>query len=158
MSRNDVYGAMCATKAGRENLARQLNELATRAGWSVETESLDPREISVTMARGAYHVTVHLTGGSKVGAFLGHWFMRYASDAPHYPAGFAGAAPNSSQGLASRPHHKATACADNWRPFLRQLEAGMADWNAALDSHPVQHLTPDELRLRMYVKHGVYPA
>lgn len=130
MKRTDEFSTMCATKKGRDICAARVITMALRLGATFERDDRPAeREIYICLAYGPYRASMHFEGGSKVGAFLGHWHTATSSNAA-YPKTFA-----VSIGGTINEYHwsKATTCERTFEGFLRSLECGLAALqNAAL--------------------------
>lgn len=118
------YRMLCAAKASRNRMSEQVRELADRYGWGYSARE-DGRETRVSLNKGVTCVSVDFDGGSRVGAFLAHWYVSTAVEVDvgfkPYDASFAGAIRGSNN-----PYHlcKATTCEDTFRGLLESLEGG----------------------------------
>lgn len=126
MKSKTEYAARTATQSGRKQLVKEIEALASRLGASVKdcTSGVEPRCVSVVLEIGACRCMMSFSGASRVGAFLGHWYVDL--DAPGdfapYDVLFAGAIRGSHN-----PYHlrKATTCCATLEAFTESLEQGI---------------------------------
>lgn len=117
------HRTLCATKASRAKLTKDIIALAERCGAHViEVNTEDhPRETFIALGLGPYRVATWLDGGSNVGAFMGHWHSDVYSPDARYPVTFA----LDIRGTLNTCHYrKATTCEDTFEGFLASLERG----------------------------------
>src|ERR1017187_3044457 len=100
----------CATKKGREAMALAVHNLANKHGWCCNSTTRE-HEITLTLSRNDYRITMHFDGSSRVGAYLGIWFTEIASDRKPYSSLFGVAI----HGSVNEYHHaKATTCTETF--------------------------------------------
>lgn len=117
------HAKLCATATSRENLARQVSDLAKRMGAKFERRDgfWAERSISVYLSFGPYRCAADFTAGDKCGAFLGSWYTATKSEAT-YPVTFAA----DINGTINTYHYsKATTCANSFETFLVSIERGL---------------------------------
>lgn len=119
------HDTRCNTRKGRESCLTAVRMVADRfAGATVELHEFNgPREIGLELAYGPYACMMHFEGGSRVGAYLGHWHMNRGTDAdPNktYPDSFWRI---GSPNLYHR--RKATTSCDTLAAFAAKLAEGL---------------------------------
>jgi len=118
------YERRCATKAGRAAMVAAIQALAAEIGVACEVgASLSPRSARLSLSHGPYSVGMHFAGGSKVGAFLGHWCVHYSDKEARFPDGFG----MIVCGTMNNYHYrKATTCVDSFDLFCAAIRGGFA--------------------------------
>jgi hypothetical protein len=111
---------LCGRAKGRADLVIELEGIALRtcSTLTVTTNRLSPRALYVTLSRGPYRCSITLDGASRVGAFLGHWWIE-SNPTVTYPPGFIAGTVN--------PHHhrKATTVRASWYNFSDVIVEGL---------------------------------
>jgi hypothetical protein len=104
------------TKAGREEIAKKIGELATKIGATVERTDRS-REIVLHVTRDPYSVMMIFDGREPISVFLAHWNVVTQSGAT-YPIGFPVGSVNEFH------HRKATSSSATLEGLLLALEHG----------------------------------
>lgn len=129
--RDNEHDKLCATKAGRAKCLAAVQVIAAKQGATVELHEFNgAREIGLELIYGPYACMIHFDGGSKVGAFMGHWHMNRTErdDARTYPETF------WRVGSLNQYHkQKATTICGTLAEFCDKLEYGLALLRAAKD-------------------------
>lgn len=117
------HATLCATEKSCKRCVARIEALAAKYGATIEFHEFNaPREIGLDLVFGPYRCMIHFDGGSKVGAFLGHWHVDHKSAAT-YPVTFGA----DIQGTINTYHYsKATTCAHSWHAFIWSIENGLA--------------------------------
>lgn len=117
------YREVISTKKARKTAANAVRALGEEYGWECINGygAPGPREEKVALRKGDCCVTMHFEGGSKVGAFLAHWYEDGATGFAPYTNAFAAAI----HGSCNPYHHaKATTCEYSFENFLASLRGG----------------------------------
>ncbi len=130
MPRTDEYSRLCGTDKKRKQCMAAVQSVAGGHGATVYPHEFNgPREIGLELVYGPYACMIHFEGGSRVGAFLGHWHMNRAADSDRSKT-----YPDTFWRVGSlNPYHKqkATTCCDTFGEFLTKLAEGLELLKAA---------------------------
>lgn len=110
---------LVSTKDKRLKIANNIKSTAEKLGASI-TINEDPTEITISIKKGHYRISIDLDGKSHVYCFLAHWHTDRTGVV--YPKNF-----DAIIGGSVNPYHyaKATTCEETEEGFLNSIENGL---------------------------------